>query len=171
MAILAAILKRRTTTNGFWSRENEMFNKKETTSSKICNFLGLNEQNEVESTIYSNLELKQCHLNKEVNCLLFNSGTSDRLITDVTEYSNTNSLFGTIDRLIKNQNGTGICSSSSESSTSSSSTPTNNLSQTTFCSSSQNLSAKTAKITIGSASASFIVNQQDESFEKSEIHF
>lgn len=167
IAILAAILKRHTTTNGFWSRENEMFNKKQTKRNKLFRFLGFNDQNEeIDSTIYSNLELKQCHLNKDVNCLLFNSGTSDRLIVD--EYSNTNSLFGTIDRLIKNQNGTGICSSSSESSSSSSSSSTtsatNNSSQTTFCSSSNNLSSKTT-------SASYIVNQQDESFEKSEIHF
>ncbi len=172
MATLAALVKRRTN-NGFWSRENEMVKKKKNSNKfNFCCFFGVNDEESVDSTTYSNLELKQCHLNKDINCLLFNSNTSDRLIVD--EYAN--SFFGTIDRLIvKNGNISGVTSSGSSSTSASSSatSPSNeiNLSQSTFFSSSNASTslAKTSKTDLGSSS--YIVNQQDDSFDKSEIHF
>lgn len=158
IAVLITFFKRRTS-NGFWSRENEISNKKTTRTSRLCSFLGFNENDSIDSTIYSDLELKQCHLNKDINCLLFNSNTNDRLISD--EYSTNNSLFGTIDRLIvKNQNGIVDCSSPSSSTTCSSpSSPVTKISS----SQSTLFSSAIDPTKMVSASASYFVNQQDDS--------
>ena len=161
IAFLATVMKRRTS-NGYWSRETDLSKRK--SSSKLCRFFGFNENDSYDSTTYSNLELKQCHLNKDISCLMFNSNTTDRLID---EYSTSNSIFGTIDRLVvKDQNGLVSSSGSAASTSSSSATSASSTSKINPNKQNTHFTSK-----INSTSTSYFVNQQDDSFDKSEIHF
>ena len=149
LMILIVIVKRRAS-NGFWSRENDIDNlskiKKPKTSSLSCCKKSANEEEFADATKNNNfnLELKQCHIKNEK----FHSTIS------CDDYS-TNSLYGTIDRLIIKKNNVASASSTS---TQSGIMYTNNFNSITKDPRMRN-------------SASYVINAEEEMYEKSEIHF
>ena len=147
LVILIVVIKRRAS-NGFWSREHDLDSgrnkKKKKASTLCCTSNGGHDEDSIETTKNNfNLELKQCHLNNE-------SFSQSPVHGD--EYS-TNSLYGTIDRLIVKK-GAASCSSSNKSAI----MYTNNYNSITKDPKMRN-------------STSYIINNEDDLFEKSEIHF
>lgn len=156
LIILVVIIKRRAS-NGFWSRENEIessLNKgscktisssnklvKKSLNSKLCFSTSTNEEDFIDATKSNfNLELKQCHLR------------NDRFHSACDEFS-TNSLYGTIDRLIVKKNVP-----SSATSSQSAILYTNNYNSITKDPKMRN-------------TPSYIISNEEDLFEKSEIHF
>ena len=146
LLILIVIVKKRAS-NGFWSREHDLENIRRNNKNKpstFCCSTNGNDEDSIEVTKNNfNLELKQCNINND-------SFSQSPINCD--EYSQ-NSLYGTIDRLIVKKNGTS-CSSSSKSGV----MYTNNYNSITKDPKMRN-------------STSYIINNDDDLFEKSEIHF
>lgn len=154
LIILSVILKRRAS-NGFWSRENDLTSgkaKKKSTTSRLCCASNANEEDLVDATKSNiNLELKQCNLRND----RFHSAIQS------DEYS-TNSLYGTIDRLIVKKSQIVATASGASSSTSSQSG--------IICA--NNFHSITKDPRLRNSPASYMINNTNEdTFEKTEIHF
>lgn len=151
LMILIVIVKKRAS-NGYWSRENDLqnVNKLKKTNSKLCCSGNANEEDLIDATKSNfNLELKQCHLRNEMK---LTSATAPG-VNSADEYS-TNSLYGTIDRLIVKKNTPASCSTSTQSAF----MYTNNYNSITKDPKMRN-------------ATSYVIQGDDDLFDKSEIHF
>ena len=167
LIILFVILKRRAS-NGFWSRENEVdTNKnKKKKSSKLCCSASANEEDLIDATKSNfNLELKQCNIrsvDRYHSGLATLNGAGD-------EYS-TNSLYGTIDRLIvRKQQVSGMAGGGQMMTAPSGTSSASSSHSAIICT--NNFNSITKDPRLRNSPASYAVNTETEGFEKTEIHF
>ena len=174
LIILFVILKRRAS-NGFWSRENEVMNdtskNKKKKTSKLCCSASANEEDLIDATKSNfNLELKQCNIRSVDR---YHHGNGGALNSGGDEYS-TNSLYGTIDRLIvRKQQVSGLVGSGQQmmvpSAATSATSSASSSHSAIICT--NNFNSITKDPRLRNSPATYVVNTETEGFEKTEIHF